>query len=408
MIHTLLIMLSALFSGGSFDVAQSATPTVFKVLKVEGSVLTRAATSARWYQVREGRFLPEGQLIQVTANASITVENRYNLKAAGVGADRLQLTLTKPIVTRLSSDLLREVKLSTFFVDQVNAVAPPTAEIFPPPLTLKEAWTKLVAMVSNIPPPDLPQISLAELERQGMALGASAKRIRLFAPTANSVVQSAEWPLEVKMVWDNPKRAPMKFYIYTWPSNSPRPAPVAATRQDFHSIKIPRPGTYFVQVMSDDGIWQSDAVAIHALVPLDQNVAAGGVNASELKSKAALTLRYPPDQFVVASQRSPLAMTVSWNFETSGPNPFFEASVKDSLGKLVRVIKTKATEASINLDPGRYVWSVAVVGTNFRTTNRQFEILRPEESSSTIRRRQLVRRLISTGHDLTVILDEGI
>lgn len=391
------------------SVAHGATVMVYKIRNVQGVVLTRAPTSARWLLVRKGASLVEGQLIQVTKGASVTIEEQSTRKVAGVEKDRVQLTLTKPIVTRMSRDLLRQIRLSTFFVDRATSPSTTLPEIAAPPLTLMDAWERLAAMVANIPPPDMPPATLAELERQGIALGVSAKKIHIISPSSNTVVQATDWPAEVRVVWAKPPSSVMRFHVYAWRAGSPRGSPVGETRQDFYTVRIQRPGTHFIQITSADGTWQSMAVALHAVAPMDRKVVdASAKSSGNIEVTEALALRYPPNGYVLASQASPARLNLVWDLEMPWRDASFEVSIKDASGKDVQKIVTRDSEARLSLRPGRYSWSVAVAGSKFRSVTRRFEVMNPEASKTKEQRRQILRTLISSGQDVTLQMADGI
>lgn len=221
-------------------------PLVYEALRVNGPVLTRTPTSAKWLHVKEGMRLAEGQILQVADGGTITLEEQSATKAVGLSKDKIRITITKPIVTRLSGDLLRKIKLSAFFIDRAKAPLPADnkKEI---PLTLRDAWDRLAAIVTSIPPAETPIGELSQLEREGMSFGVSAKKLELLAPTANSVVQSGEWPAEVKVLWKKPPNRSLSYLVYVWPANKPRGSAVAMTKQDFYTASLRQPGAYYVQ-----------------------------------------------------------------------------------------------------------------------------------------------------------------
>jgi hypothetical protein len=392
------------------QMALGATPIVYRIRKVQGVVLTRTPTSARWLAVREGTIILEDQIIQVTKDASVTIEEHTSRKAAGMDKDRFQITLMKPIVTRLTRDLLRQVHLSTFFVERpAIPTAPAGKEVKDVAASLNEAWERLVAMVTSIPPAEAPPPDLRDLERQGMALAVSAKKIHIVSPSMNTVVQSSDWPTELKVIWTKPKPAPsMRYFIYAWSAGTQRGSPVGETREDFHTIKLQRAGTYFVQVISVDGAWQSTAQAIHAVAPLGQSMPRSAQEPVVQKISESLLLRYPPDGFVLASQASPTAMTLHWEAPATWKTPDFEIKVADDSGNVVQLLRSQTKEVTLDLRPGRFVWSVTLLGSNIRSVQRRFEIVSPELSTTRDMRRQLVRTLITSGEDVTISLDTGI
>jgi hypothetical protein len=353
----------------------------------------------------------EDQLIQVTAGAAVTFEERSAKRVAGMGRDRAQITLTKPIVARLSKDILREVKVSTLFIETPPVNAASIDKVEDEPLSLSHAWEKVAALVTNIPPPDAPPPDLKELERQGMALGISAKRLRLLAPAMNTVVLGEEWPVEVKVVWMRPTVAStnMRFHVYAWPAGSARSAPAAETRQDFYTVRLRRPGAYFVQVTSSDGAWQSMAHSVHAAEPAERATAKRGRAAQVFDASEIVPLESPPDHFMVVGRSAPEAITFAWSPHTPVGEAAFELSIANAdTGKEVRRHKVTAYQVTIPLPPGRYLWSVGQVGARRRSDERALEIVDPKRVQTIGDRRALMRQVIRSGKSAAVALEDGI
>jgi hypothetical protein len=245
-----------------------------------------------------------------------------------------------------------------------------------------------------------------------MALGVSAKRLRLLAPVANTVVQSADWPIEMKVVWLRPKDAPktMRFQVRAWRAGDARGAPVAETRQDFYSVKLKRAGTYFVQVTSADGRWQSAAHAVHALEPMARRVA-GVVGRTGVIDVSAtpLALVSPPERFMAVGKTASETIFFAWDLKSTGTSSEFELLVENvDTGKEARRIKTTSSQATIALPPGRYRWSVVFPAASFRSAERSLDVVDPSLTRTSADRRELMRGLIRDGKSATVVLDDGI
>jgi hypothetical protein len=386
-------------------------PVVYHVRSIAGVVLSRTPTTARWRKVRKGDLLLEGQLIQVTSGAAVTLEERSRRRVAGMGKDRVQLTLTKPIVARVSSDLLREVKVSTLFVAKPTFGAARAEKVENVAFSLEDAWKKLAAIVTSIPPPEPPPPDLVELERQGMALGISAKRLRLLAPVANTVVHGSDWPIDLKVVWMKPKDASktLRFHVYAWRAGSPREAPVAETRQDFYTVKLKRAGTHFIQVTSTDGRWQSAAHAVHAMEPLARGTTNGVGRSEVIDVSDTLALLSPPDRFMAVGKAASETIFFGWDLKSAAASPEFELLVKNvDTGKEERRIKTKSRHTAIALPPGRYRWSVILSAAKLRSAERSLDVVDPSLTRTSGDRRVFLRSLIKGGKSATVVLEDGI
>lgn len=395
-----------LFPAHASPVSAAAAP-LYTARHVQGVVLTRAPNAPRWRAVAEGARLVEGQIIQVTSGAAVTIETRIQGKALGLKGDRAQLTLTKPIVARLTSDLLRQVKLSPFFTTKAPAAEPAAAPVADAPLALKDAWERVAAILTGIPPAEAPSPNLAELEREGMALGVSARRLRILVPMSNSVLQTSDWPAELKVVWVRPPGAPRRYLVYAWNAGSARGSPRALSRREFHTVKLDHPGTYFIQVTTADGAWQSPAHVVHAMPPGASQTTSDN-DLSRVETTASVTLVYPPEDFILSPQASTGAVTFTWALATPWSAPSCILKVSQEAGPEVRELRTSATVASLTLPPGRYIWTVSQAGSRRQSERRHLEIFDPGAVRTTADRLQVLRRLISGGRSATIAFVGGL
>jgi hypothetical protein len=387
--------------------AEAKRPAIYRAQRVHGVVLARFPHATGWYPVRDGSDLFEGQMIQVTNGGSVTLAERFRRASGAFTGDRSQLTLTQPIVARLSADLLREVRVSTFFVDQVPTAPKGKAPITDIPLDLADAWERFAAVLTGTPPPQVPLAELSELERQGMAMGVSAKKLRLLTPVTNSLVQSAAWPAETKVAWARPIGAPRRYLLYVWKAGAARGAPQATTRKEFFTIKIAQPGSYFVQVTTTDGAWQSPAHAIHALTieSLEKQVDAH----RQPVRLFDLSLAFPPDRFFqVQGQSAPATTLFAWKSASAAPGTHFVLKVTKDSGAVVSETRTEGQSALLKLVPGRYLWSVTCVESRLQSERRKLEIVDPRATRTTGEKRRLIQKLLSEEKHATVSFDSGL
>jgi len=373
---------------------------------VEGVVLTRGQNSPQWHRVKEGTKLPEGQLIQITDGAAVTIEERGADDDSGLKGDRVQLTLTKPIVTRVTSDLLRQVKLSSIFVNQRSSPRLSTQPASEIPLTLHDAWQRTAALISGIPKEATPIPNMVELENQGMALALSAKKLQILSPVTNSLVEAKEWPSELKVTWLTPPGVPRKYLVYVWKTGTTRGAPQAETRGDNFALQLGEPGTYYIQVASTDGVWLSPAHVVYALTPTE--ALTGGDATVEQRPIASLMPRYPPDHFVVSSRTPRVAITFAWTSEARGYEASSVLRIRSESGSTVREVQTRIEEADVSLPPGTYVWTVSPAGAATSTEPRHIEILDDRLTNAAQDHLQILRRYVSGVTNTTIILEDGL
>jgi hypothetical protein len=156
--------------------------------------------------------------------------------------------------------------------------------------------------------------------------------------------------------------------------------------------------------MSPDGAWQSPAHAIYAVEPIATNIAKIPKSSGALEDAVApMTLDYPPPNFVSSERK----VTFSWIADEENTGQEAVLRVKNSLGKIVHIVTTSLTHVELSLTPGRYVWSVRHGGTKGDSMERSLEIVKARFASDRSARRDVIRRLVTSGEDAVVLLEDA-
>ncbi len=390
------------------DIANAAKVKLYRASKVSGQILTRGSNDARWSRVVEGSLLREGQLIQVTDGAKITLDDWVRVEEGHKDGERVQLRLTQPIIARLSHDLLRKVKTTTHFIDKIarsaGASGAPTDE---EQLSLNEAWNK-VSTIFTGKAPIAPMPDLNQLAKEGMAMGVSAHKIRLLAPATNHVIPTVFWPVELKIVWIAPADKKLRYHVYVWPASKPRGEPTAVTTADYMKLPIKEPGAYMVQIMSSDQAWQSPAHAIHVILAGKGQIA--GQDGQPLGgSKDTLEVKYPPDQLSVMTKTSTIDQTFSWSYEAPEGRPTnFILELKDKTKGTKEKIKSSQLYTSLRLGAGTYEWNVRMEGSDIRTPTRTLQILDLHSVASKNERKNLIKTMMKHKGDQSIFFTTDI
>lgn len=370
----------------------ASTVKLYKASKVNGRVLTRGSNDARWSRVVEGSLLREGQIIQVTDGAQVTLDDWVRAEEGHTNGERVQLKLTQPIIARLSQDLLRKVKTTTHFMDKVaSATAGPTSNgTDEQPLSLSDAWNK-VSTVFTGKAPIAPMPDLNQLAKEGMAMGVSAHKIRLLAPATNHVIPAVAWPVELKIVWITPPEKKLRYHVYVWPVAQPRGEPIAVTTTDYMKAPIKSPGAYMVQIMSHDQAWQSQAHAFHVILAGKSQVA--GQDSSQIMSKNdALAVSYPPENFNILSTSPTVDQTFAWVYDAPAnqkTNFILEIIEKNKSQK--RTFRSVTNFASVPLVAGSYLWTVRLEGSDLKTEPRYLQLLNQNKSNKPFNLRNFLK-----------------
>jgi hypothetical protein len=382
------------------------------VRKVEGTVYTRTVTAVDWTRVSKGTGLMIGQLIMVTKNSAITLESPSK-KSKGMLSEKTQLTITQPLVARLSDRLLRDIKLDAFFLQptQTLAVEPegkPSERLL---LRLGDAWERLSTILSRVQPSEPAPPELSELEHIGMTVGHSAKKLTVLSPEVNAFIQNSEWPAELKVVWQVPSAQKLKYHVYVWPVGTRRGKPVAQTRYDFHTVKISKSGVYFIQIASTDGVWQSSPHAVHMSLKIESDQIAVSPDGDE-DDQSELLSAFPSDQYVTDLQKNEL-LQFAWTrknltAQSKKAGNSYNFILKNEKNEIVLQQKTLGTTLNLPIETGNYFWQVQS-DNNFQVLPpRKLTILTSDSMRKAETRKHLLKEAVSSGEDVTISFGQGI
>ena len=171
------------------------------------------------------------------------------------------------------------------------------------------------------------------------------------------MVVSYKLPSEITVSWVAAPEPGLRYQVYMWLETRPRPAPLALTRFDYHVLPVFEEGDYLVQVMSDDGKWQSTPNRIHIASPFNERIAKLIGNPPRLP----LPLLEPPENFVYITPDLPKMISFHWERgrNPSDGNQAFEVVLSNMAGKELLRRRTKALMTQLRFTgPGQYRWRV--------------------------------------------------
>ena len=388
------------------ETAGAESTKFYTASELRGSVLTRGPNSAYWSQVKDGARLREGQIIQVTSGSAVTLAEWGGIVGSIDTGTKVKLRISSPMIARLTADLLRGVKVSEYFLeknyDQGTTAISASAEEF----SFSDAWNRISSVVTGRRSTPQ-QNSLADLEKQGMALSMAANKIKLLSPGMNSVFQSDAWPMEIKLVWVSVPLKDVNYAIYMWPAAEARGQPLAVSRDSFYTVPLQKPGIYMVQVSTLDKFWQSSAHAVHALSPSKELVKSSG-GKSTVAPRMSVVSAYPPDRFVVATGDPLKPLVFSWQLNETFRNQKVSLFVRKENGELLKSLSTSLSQAELVLPEGRYVWSLVSEGKERLIDSRSVVVLSPAAGDKTSKNLSVLMQLIGGGQTSTLVLDSGL
>jgi hypothetical protein len=404
-ITLLALGLGCLFGGTDVVAAKSR---FFQVRELTGTVWTRGPNHARWQRSWEGQLLTEGQLIQVTRGAAVTLIEATPNKLAQELGERIQIRFTQPLIARISPDMLRSVRVSTYFVEDRGGLVADSMKIVDVKMALSDAWQRLTAVATG----RIARVSkttLVDLAKDGVALGSAARKLTMLAPVTNAVVESREWPVDIKVVWRHPEKQRLKYLVYCWPAGSPRGGPVGTTDRDFFTVQVLKAGVYLTQITSGDGSWQSPAHVVHAIVPQKSLSAKvkGGTVYSHTKTEI-LRASYPPDNTTLIRGNEHSGVVFVWEADSLRSSDAIVLNILAANGQLIHEEQSRANQVTVPLAPGRYRWYISTNQGGSRSTQRSLVITGREALSGNLSKTELFRNLLDEKRNATLVLSDGL
>ncbi len=365
--------------------ASAITPesavSYFAIRDVKGEVLYWHPWSAKWRTLKSDRKLPKNTLVQVGIDSSFGFETLApaGRKTQTLKAEKFVVQVKQPMVLRLSDDIFRQISFNPFFIDQLPGLQE-SASSQKGIATFKEAWERLVAVVSG----KLPVNQVLSREA-GIDLGIKSKKIKLYMPPRDSIFLVKSFPMKMEIRWQDIPENGAEFEVNLWKKGSESGPPVAKTRSNRQVVSIADEGSYMYQVSTSDGKWQSAIAQTHVSFPVGQFTAEKNskINLSERKTPNPLLPIYlPPPDFAYLVKKLPVKIDFTWERTESVPDYApFNFIIVDHLGKefLNQIVNGTSTSAHFK-EPGDYYWYVEAT-----VPKKPGEQLTPENSRDSYR-----------------------
>jgi hypothetical protein len=339
---------------GKPDLSESL---VFEIKKIQGSALVKLPFHRDWTEVGPGQILPIHSLLQVPKGSSTTLLKRQKIS----GREKVQmLVINQPTVIRLDESLFRSVEKEKFYISRLPKIdTAPEGKDKWIDYNFSDAWQKLMALVSKPPP----NAKLKEPEQPINLTAEVAKPIIIYDPMNGDFFKTPEFPYQLQMLWENVVLG-INYYVYIWPNDMPQPEPVLITDRNQYVYEITKPGSYHVQIVSEDQSWQSKVHLVHVF-DFDYLSQAKKKDHKSEKAKPEqyrVSLTFPPDRMLLFSKVTPI--TFAWiGYQTNKDRPQYILEIFDTSSKRRRKVVSDHQQMTVHLEPGQYTWSVTQIQT---------------------------------------------
>lgn len=327
------------------------------VKEVKGRVLAWPPLSPAWVEVKNGDSIWESTLIQVSKNASITFELTMTEGFKGIQAESMIITLNSPILMRLSENTPRRLTLNDYFIPNIPEPKAETDTLSLMYESFGEAWERFAV---NVLKQDIKAKFLKDLKgmpETDSSVSMRAKKIRIYTPAAGALSIVTSLPQEMRITWKHVAEEKMSYGVRLWQPEKPRPEPMAFTTSDFYTVKIEKEGKYLVQIVSQDGRWQSEVRQFSMVLPMSGR----GEPPSLTHVNLPLPLKLPPRNFVFQTQEMPISVTFEWERPNAAVgHQVYTFVLSDALGK--ELYRRDTSDMTFNLkftNAGSYRWFIA-------------------------------------------------
>jgi hypothetical protein len=332
----------------------------YVVQRSGGTVLTRGFMNYEWKSVRDGQKIPEGNLLQTFEGAFIDLKYHPMGGSKDTSDAELTLKISIPTVVRLLPGILRKVSITQNFFQTLPSIAGLQLSLSKDELSLKNAWSKVTAQVASRMSAKVPLESWGKKDQFGDGIQSSiqAKKIEILTPYSPLTLRLSSFPHEVMVRWKTTASKQRSNFIYLWPVGRPRPAPVAETRQNQYTLALPLPGTYFMQVASRDGSWQSEVQVIEAIHENLEKIATRGNHKKYKNNYYSLHGSYPPNSHEILTSQGLATEFFRWDTDEDASEMVYEWVLVYRDGREARRVVSDQKYTRQEIPPGFYDWFV--------------------------------------------------
>ena len=392
------IALLSLIMIAVFPCEAPATEFSVVVSAAKGPAISKLAQGTAWLPVKSGQKLAEDSLLQLLPGGAVKLNYRGSL--AGKSKD-FQLTLTEPIVVRITPQMLRRVDLSEVYLKKLakESEEKKEAELLP----LQAAWKRLSAIFDRAVTKIASVFGLGDGFEAGESLAQKVKKIKFITPIDNQNILVDDLPNQITVAWHPAEKKDVgetRYEVFLWPYNQEKPQTGLMTKETQYTLPVRNIGRYFLKVQTVDETHQSRAQLVNIISSLDlaasKDSKGSGAGKSSLNAQRTINLDYPGENSQILASRSRTEVSFSWRTVLRAKN--YRLHIE---GEENRDIPT-GNEAyfSMQLARGSYRWWVSMSrenGQKIQSEVRSFKIeKRPASLAS------LMARLPLSGRNVVI------
>ena len=252
----------------------------FRVLAVSGGVYFSKPLSGEFRLAKVGQIIPDGSLLRVEEDGAITIEAEDNLRRVGMSIKRSRVSIRIPIILRLGRESFRRIvmdpKMLSQFDSKIRRSSSESENAFK---KMSDAWKQMAAILSpdtsmdeNILKQIVDALNKGKKKEEDVGISIQHGKIDFITPNDRQLLLTDKVPTGLKIMWQREK-APeidlMQYELFFWRQGEPKEKQGVSNGNKF-SVSVQKPGKYYMQVQSTDGVYRSKLRAVQ--IELAKNV----------------------------------------------------------------------------------------------------------------------------------------
>lgn len=372
----------------------------FVVEGIQGEVFYKPPFDIGWYRLKKSDRLQAGALVDVREGGVVT----FTTKSATRNIWNGRVVINEPILVRLSDELLRRLKLKSYFTDRIpeKALKDQKGEI---ELFFKNAWERIAIYFKAGKLDERFANKMKSKKGENSDVGIRFKNLSIVYPLDGAAINMMDLPSSLNIVWVNPDRKRRKYHIYIWQHTTFFETPYAATSADNYAVPIQSPGSYFLMVKSADGRYSSKPHIVH----IHQGFPHAS-DAVEVNPAVQIEFNLPKNYAVFLTEESAATVNFRWIAPEviGGARPSTFLNIKRKL-KTERHDVTNKEFFTADLKPGSYEYwmeqGLKESNDFFSTERRNLEVNRISDKLASRDFKSVLKRAVEARNQRTFYLD---
>lgn len=241
----------------------------YRVESVQGQVLALDSWSTSWKILKIGMVLQENVLLQNLLPAEIVLRDT-DKKQSKSDESQIKLSFPKPTMIRLTKPVGRSliIRSETLSTEQLDF---PLDERAAADLSsfkhLSSAWfrTQKITSVLSEKSKKFKEMVQAKPGNKMPTVTKELGSIVIKHPKDGAIFFADNYPLRIAVNWEasGPINPQMGIEVYLWQFETEIGDPIKKAHESSTMIEIPRPGSYYLGVITEDRLFMSEQIIVN-------------------------------------------------------------------------------------------------------------------------------------------------